>query len=1255
MRTHTQQLSFPKTGNNRGLGVMFQYFGVLTVLISLSALAQVRGIVPAHAKMHAVSVLPGTDNGGRFSGVRVHAVASVPHPETPVQRVRIVDNYGKVPLAFEANQGQTDPQVKFVSRGPGYGLFLTTCEAVLTLRRASGKEPNSSRAKALPQAEKSAVLRMKLVGANATAIEVSGKDELSSKSNYFIGNDPEKWRTNVRQYAKVRYANLYPGVDLVYYGNQRELEYDFVLQPGANPDAIRLGVEGASKLHLDSGDLVLSSPGGEVRLRSPFTYQEVNGSKRKIRSAYVMRSKHEVGFRVASYDRGRPLIIDPVLAYSTYLGGSTDDYALGIAVDPAGNAYVAGGTTSTDFPTANAFQPDYSGGSSNAFVTKINATGSALVYSTYLGGSSDFNFAQSIAVDSTGSVYLTGATGAPDFPTFKPIQATNHGIRDAFVTKISPDGSALVYSTYLGGSGDDYGWGIAVDSAGNAHVTGDTPSRDFPVFKALQPTFHEGANFNSFVTEINADGSALIYSTYWGGSGGEGGSRVAVDSAGNTYIGGYTFSPDFPTVNAIQPTYAGNVDGYLTKLSADGQNVFYSTFVGGSGFEYGWDVAVDSAGNAYLTGFTESTNFPTAHALQPKNHGKRNAFVAKVNPSGKAFVFSTYLGGSNTDQGTSIAADSSGNAYVGGYTKSTNFPTANAIQPTNHGGWDAFVAKISGDGSALLYSTYLGGTANESISDAGYRDLGIAVDSAGSAYVAGTTRSLDFPITSMAFQKSLKGGADAFVAKITPSSAQAQPFAYVTNSGSSSVSVINTATNTVTGTVGVGGRPIGVAFTPDGSRAYVANSESNSVSVINTSTQTVIATIGVGSFPQGLAITPDGSRAWASNSNSASVIDTATNTVIATIGGIGTGGFAFTQDGSRTYATNFGANSVLVIDNATNKVIAAIAVGTGPGDVAITPDGTRAYVTNLFSSSVSVIDTATNTVVDTISSVFQPVNDAITPDGSRAYVTNSSATFGSVSAIDTASNTVIATVGVGPDTQGLAITPDGTHAYVASFGSNSVFVIDTATNTVATTVTVGANPVGVAINPGASSSLTTLTSSLNPSTYGQKVTLAATVAPAGKIIPTGTVHFTWDRFTIGSATLNGSGVATLTKSNLNADSYPLIAVYGGDANNPPSTSAVLSQLVLETTSTATLTSWPNPSTQGQAVTFTAKISSPTVLPTGQVTFTSGKTVLGTAQLSGGKGTLTISSLPVGSTKVTVTFYGDSNIAKSSASVIQTVR
>jgi YVTN family beta-propeller protein len=492
---------------------------------------------------------------------------------------------------------------------------------------------------------------------------------------------------------------------------------------------------------------------------------------------------------------------------------------------------------------------------------------------------------------------------------------------------------------------------------------------------------------------------------------------------------------------------------------------------------------------------------------------------------------------------------------------------------------------------------------------------------------------------------------------VLASSAQAKHFAYVTNSSSSSVSVIDTATNAVIATIGVRGRPVAVAITPDGSRAYVANSNSNSVSVINTATNMVIATVDVESFPQGLAITNNGSRAYVANtsSNSVSVIDTATNAVSTTVGvGMGPVGVAITPDGSRAYVTNAGSSSVSVIDTATNTVTATVGVGVNPVGVAITPDGSRAYVTNDDTAnpgSVSVISTTINAVTATIR-MFQPVGVAFIPDGTRAYVTNSSASFGSVSVVDTVSNTVIDTVGIGPNPHGVAITPDGTHAYAPSFGSDSVFVIDTATNAVTSMVAVGAAPVGVAI---ASSSLTTLTSSLNPSIYGQKVTFTATVAPAGIITPTGKVNFTWSRFTIGSATLNRSGVAMLTKSNLNADSYPLTAVYRGDANNPPSTSAVLNQVVLETTSTATLTSSPDPSALGQAVTFIATITSPTVTPTGPVTFSVGKTVLGTAQLSAGKAKFTTSTLAVGSTRVTATYYGNSNIAKSSASVTQTVR
>jgi len=673
---------------------------------------------------------------------------------TPVgasaQPANIVHSYGQLPLTFELNQGQTDPRVKYLSRGPGYSLFLTPNEAVLSLRPSNRDEHSAT-----------AVLRMTLLGANPKT-EVSGQNESPGRSNYFIGNDPGKWRTDVPRYARVRYANVYPGVDLIYYGNQRELEYDFVLQPDANPEHIRLRIGGASNVRLEHGDLQLTSAAGEVRLRSPHIYQNENGIRHEVHGSYIVTGKNEVGFRLGAYDRRRALVIDPVLAYSTYLGGSGEDRPFAITIDEAGNAYVTGGTSSPEFPILDGVQSTYHGGASDVFVTKIKADGSQLMYSTYLGGSSGEN-ATSIAVDSTG-IYITGDTESSDFPTRNPIQPTIHG-HDAFVTKINASGNDLVYSTYLGGSDWETGWGIAVDASGKAHVRGDTRSNDFPVVRAIQP--HRRARvFNCFVSEFNADGTELLYSTYWGGSAGEGGVGIGVDAEGNTYIGGYTFSTDFPTVNPIQSFLAGEQDAFLSKFSADGQTVIYSTYLGGTGDERGEAFTVDSSGNAYIGGYTSSTDFPMANAIQSTNHGHTDAFVSKINAAGNALVFSTYLGGIGDEGVIGLAADSFGNAFISGYTSSPDFPVEKALEKTNHGARDAFVAKVSTDGHKLLYSTYLGGSADES----NWRDLNVAIDTRGTAYVAGTTASLDFPTTPLAFQRSSQGGWEGFVVKIAQQS-----------------------------------------------------------------------------------------------------------------------------------------------------------------------------------------------------------------------------------------------------------------------------------------------------------------------------------------------------------------------------------------------------------------------------------------------------------------------------------------------------
>jgi len=641
-------------------------------------------------------------------GITVQTFAQ--HPQlssasktAPKAQTNILDQYGKLPLSFEANHGQTDSKVKFLSRGHGYSLFLTGSEAVIVLKKTapkteemkvlSGRELVKKRGGG---AEEGTIVRMELAGANA-APRVAGAEELPGKTNYFIGNDPAKWRTNVPTYSKVQYEGVYPGVDLVYYGNQGRLEYDFVVAPGVDPNEIRLKFYGAGKLRLDKkGDLLLGAEGEEVRFEKPLVYQELAGEQKTVESSYVLASTNRIGFQLGEYDHSQPLVIDPVLSYSTYLGGSASDSGQGIAVDGSGNAYVTGSTSSANFPAASALQSTLAG-TVNAFVTKINASGSALVYSTYLGGGNQ-DFSYGIAVDGSGNAYVTGSTSSTNFPTANALQSTIRGSTNAFVTEINAGASALVYSTYLGGNASDAGRGIAVDASGNAYVTGDTTSSNFPTADALQPTL--AGSENAFVTKLNPSGSALVYSTYLGGNSVDQGFGIALDTMGDAYITGLTYSPNFPTANALQPK--GGVsedydDAFVTKLNPSGSAFVYSTYLGGHTFDGGMGIAVDTSGNAYVTGYTSSVDFPTTpDALQsilsnPTNAAySLNSFVTELNPIGSALVYSTYFG---VSQGQGIAVDASGNVYFTG--SAGSIPTANALQSTNAGSQNAFVAKIA--------------------------------------------------------------------------------------------------------------------------------------------------------------------------------------------------------------------------------------------------------------------------------------------------------------------------------------------------------------------------------------------------------------------------------------------------------------------------------------------------------------------------------------------------------------------------------
>ncbi len=714
--------------------------------------------------------------------------------------------YATLPLSFEANRGQTDPSVRFLSRGQGYALFLTGREAVLTLKPSvvGGRLPVITKA-GLRTTDNGpgttdAVLRMQLLGANTNA-QATGAEELPGKANYFLGNNPSKWRTNVPTYAKVRYEGVYPGVDLVYYGTREgKLEYDFVVAPGADPQAIALRFEtpGHNPLKVNpQGDLVVALPSGNVQFHKPVVYQTASdslqrtpdpGPRTPIEGHYALDAQNNVHFELGPYDHNRPLVIDPVLIYATYIGGSGGDIGYSIAVDSNDDAYICGVTNSNDFPTKGAEQ-GANKGNGDAFVTKINNAGTQLIYSTYFGGSGT-DTATALAV-SSGVVYLTGYTSSVNFPTQAPagVGTTNPfqvsyggGATDAFVAQFDATGSILVYSSYLGGSGADYGQGIAVDSAGNAYVTGSTQSSNFPTMNALQPSNAGGED--AFVTKVNVTGEQILYSTYLGGTQADVAQSIQLDGANNMYITGYTFSPNFPLASPLQSTIGGGADAFVCELNAAGTALTFSTFLGGSGDDRAYGLALDGSKNVYVTGATSSTNFPTTGgSFQPSLHGSSNAFVSKLNPAGSSLLYSTFLGGTGVDQGNSIAVIPSGTnagvVYVTGFTESADFPTYNPIQSVlglsnnNLCGQspcaDAFLTEFTADGTAVTFSTYLGGNGP---------DFGqsIALDSTPDPYITGSTSSTNFPTDSPSvpgttyvppYNSALTGTAgNAFIAKL---------------------------------------------------------------------------------------------------------------------------------------------------------------------------------------------------------------------------------------------------------------------------------------------------------------------------------------------------------------------------------------------------------------------------------------------------------------------------------------------------------
>ncbi len=746
---------------------LFSWIAALVVVI----IAALMIVGPARSEQHR--------NSGQ--GVANRGAATLPPATvTPATRARLQANYAALPLAFEANQGQTDPQVKYLARGNGYRLYLTSSQAILTMPTRGGfsevrdmmmnKRRGLAGIRALLRNRNAvqvkqpalAALRMNFLGTSSRT-QLIAQERQPGKINYYVGTDPAKWHSNIPLFGRVNYKNIYPGVSLAFHGAAKQLEFDYVVSPGADPKLIALGFQGAKEIRTNAaGDLILTTAAGPVQLHKPIAYQEKEGVRQAVDARFVVAGRNKVAFALGAYDRSRELVIDPTVTYSTYFGGGNGDYGLGIAVDGSGDAFVTGATDSASLPgdlTTNNRQFD-------VFVTEINSSGT-LVFTTVFGGEKD-DFPGGIAVDSQG-IYIAGTTDSSLFPTTPGVVqptflgGSANGNNDAFAIKLDLNGNAFptcstCWATYIAGANSDSGLGIAVDSNHNVHVVGETFSTNLggaagssathlPNGTALNLGLN-ATNDDGYIVELNPTGTAYVLVSYLGGSNGDLATGVALDASNNIYVSGFTQSKDLPTTpGVVQPTCGtdGNCnpnttgpqdDAFVAAIKADLTGYKYVTYYGGSGVDHGLAIAVDAGGHVFLTGDTSSKDFKTAGTpFQSSLLGTQNAFVVQLYSGGTAASHATYLGGAGTDSGLGIAVDGLGNAYVTGQTSSSDFPTLNPIQPFG-GNTDAFVSVLSASPNKLLFSTYLGGGGDEDQLGAG-----IGLDTLQNIYVTGDTDS----------------------------------------------------------------------------------------------------------------------------------------------------------------------------------------------------------------------------------------------------------------------------------------------------------------------------------------------------------------------------------------------------------------------------------------------------------------------------------------------------------------------------------
>ncbi len=668
-------------------------------------------------------------------------------------------------LFFTINQGQWDDEALFYSGFGGCDLWLTFRGPVFRLTRDISPQPdphagivNTDIFETVRQNEV-LIFRAVLVGASHEAA-VTGLNLQSHHCNYYLGNDPERWAEDVPNYGEVLYTDIYPGIDLRYYFADGGLKYDFIVDPGADPSQIRVRYEGIESIEgTGSGELLIDTGWDTLVEGAPAAYQSGRGDTATPGVHYVLLDDCTFGFAVEDYDHYQTLIIDPAfeIQYSTYLGGSGKEWAVGVSIDGNNRPHVVGYTNSTNFPTRIPYQGVNDGGN-DVFLSKFGALGDALMYSTYLGGTSD-DYGYGVATDINNRAYITGWTSSSDFPALNPYQ-TYRGGKDVFVAKFSQSGQ-LMYSTYLGGSDEERGIAIAVDNYGRAYVTGSTSSPDFPTRRAFQGSL--AGTWDIFVTKIGALGNGIFYSTYIGGSADEQGNGIDVDSYGRAYIAGYTQSHDFPLKNPFQSSYNGWSDAIVCKLGAGGDGLFYSTYLGGHYIDNASDIAVGPGNIAYVTGCTNSSDFPLKLPFQGSlPSDELDAFVTIFSYSGTALYFSTYLGGTGEEQTEDIDVYRTGYFGVCGFTESTDFPTMDPLQAEYSGGFDGFFSKFVPSGSQLYFSTYLGGSRQDNCS-------AFAFDGSCNPVIVGMTKSLDFPLMNP-FQGTYGGeDYDAFVMKLRES------------------------------------------------------------------------------------------------------------------------------------------------------------------------------------------------------------------------------------------------------------------------------------------------------------------------------------------------------------------------------------------------------------------------------------------------------------------------------------------------------